>query len=128
MGWWRGSSLGHTTPRSRAAARCTILVTCKRQTGPVGFAGSGDTPRVTRLGGRRRRGAVAVVGKISISGRRAVVAGAVAMLVVGTGLAAAATPAAVGSGEVPTRVPVDRSGQQANGNSFQPAISADGRF
>jgi Tol biopolymer transport system component len=62
-------------------------------------------------------GAVGVVGKISISGWRAVVAGAVATLVVGMGLAAATTPAAVGSGR-----------QQANGDSVEPAISADGRF
>jgi Tol biopolymer transport system component len=69
-----------------------------------------------------------VVGSISISGWRAVVAGAVATLVVGTGLAAAATPAVVGSGAVTTGVPVDRSGQQPNGHSYEPAISADGRF
>jgi Tol biopolymer transport system component len=70
-----------------------------------------------------------VVGSVSISGWRAVVAGAAATLVVGTGLAAAATPARVGSGAVTSRVPVDRSGQQANGSSYgQPAISADGRF
>jgi Tol biopolymer transport system component len=58
-----------------------------------------------------------VVGRVLISGWRAVVAGAVAMLVVGTGLAAAATPAGVGSGR-----------QQANGNSGGAAISAHGRF
>jgi Tol biopolymer transport system component len=69
-----------------------------------------------------------VVGSISISGWRAVVAGAVATLVVGTGLAAAATPAVVGSGAVTTGVPVDRSVQQANGFSRDAAISADGRF
>jgi Tol biopolymer transport system component len=69
-----------------------------------------------------------VVGSVSISGWRAVVAGVVAMLVVGTGVAAAATPAGFGSGAVSTRVPVDRSGQQANGNSGGAVISADGRF
>jgi Tol biopolymer transport system component len=69
-----------------------------------------------------------VVGRVSISGWRAVAAGAVATLVVGTGLAAAATPAGVGSGEVTIRVPVGRGGQQANGDSLMPAISADGRF
>ena len=69
-----------------------------------------------------------MVGSISISGWRAVVAGAVAMLVVGTGLAAAATPAGVGVGEVSTRGPVGPGRQQANNNSFQPAISADGPF
>jgi hypothetical protein len=74
------------------------------------------------------RGAVVVVGRVSIRGWRAVVAGVVVTLVVGTGLAAAATPAGVGSGAVTTRVPVDRSGQQANDTSFFPAISADGRF
>jgi Tol biopolymer transport system component len=62
-------------------------------------------------------GAVAVVGRVLISGWRALVAGAVATLVVGTGLAAAASPAGVGSGR-----------QQANGVSLEPAISADGRF
>jgi Tol biopolymer transport system component len=51
-----------------------------------------------------------------------------ATLVVGTGLAAAATPAAVGSGAVTTRMPVGPAGLQANGNSFQPKISADGRY
>jgi Tol biopolymer transport system component len=69
-----------------------------------------------------------VVGSISISGWRAVVAGAVATLVVGTGLAAAANPAGFGSGAVTTRVQGGPGRQQANGNSFQPAISADGRF
>ena len=69
-----------------------------------------------------------MVGRVSISGRRTVVTGVVAMLVIGTGLAAAATPAAVGSGAVTTRVSVDRSGLQANGRSFSPAISAGGRF
>jgi Tol biopolymer transport system component len=69
-----------------------------------------------------------MVGGVSISGWRAVAAGAIATLVVGTGLAAAATPAAVGSGAVTTRVPVDRSGQQANDFSCCPAMSADGRF
>jgi Tol biopolymer transport system component len=69
-----------------------------------------------------------MVGRVSIRACRAVVAGAVVTLVVGTGLAAAATPAGVGSGAITTRVPVDRSGQQANGNSLLPAISADGRF
>jgi Tol biopolymer transport system component len=73
-------------------------------------------------------GAVGVVGRVLISGWRAVVAGVVAMLVVGTGVAAAATPAGFGSGAVSTRVPVDRSGQQANGNSGGAVISADGRF
>jgi Tol biopolymer transport system component len=57
-----------------------------------------------------------------------VVTGVVATLVVGTGLAAAATPVGVGSGEITTRVPVDRSGQQANGLSCCPSMSADGRF
>jgi Tol biopolymer transport system component len=47
--------------------------------------------------------------------------------VVGTGLAAAA-PARVGSGAVTTQVPVNRSGQQANGESRAPAISPGGRF
>ena len=56
------------------------------------------------------------------------VAGAVATLVVGTGLAAAAIPAGVGSGAVNTGVPVDAGGQQANSDSFEPAISGDGRF
>jgi Tol biopolymer transport system component len=69
-----------------------------------------------------------MVGGVSIRGWRAVVAAAVATLVVGTGVAAAATPAAVGSDAVATaRVPVDRSGQQANGRSLESAISADGR-
>jgi Tol biopolymer transport system component len=80
------------------------------------------------LGGQLRKGAVVVVGSISISGWRAVVAGAVATLVVGTGLAAAANPAGFGSGAVTTRVQGGPGRQQANGNSFQPAISADGRF
>jgi Tol biopolymer transport system component len=72
---------------------------------------------------------VAVVGRVSIRGRRAVVTGVVVTVVVGTGLAAAATPVGVGSGAVSTAgVPVGRSGQQANGLSFSPAISADGRF
>jgi hypothetical protein len=57
-----------------------------------------------------------------------VVTGAIATLVVGTGMAAAATPAGVGSGTVITRVPVDAAGQQANGGSYDAAISADGRF
>jgi Tol biopolymer transport system component len=69
-----------------------------------------------------------VVGRVSISGWPAVAAGAVAMLVVGTGLAAAATRAGVGLGAVTTRVPVDRSGQQANGESQDEVISAGGRF
>jgi hypothetical protein len=69
-----------------------------------------------------------VIGNVSVSGWRAVVTGAVATLVVGTGLAAAAAPARVGSGAVNTRVSVDRSGQQANDGSVEPAISADGRF
>jgi Tol biopolymer transport system component len=69
-----------------------------------------------------------VVGGLSISGWRAVAAGAVATLVVGTGLAAAAIPARVGGGAVTSLAPVDRSGHQANGNSLWPAISADGRF
>jgi Tol biopolymer transport system component len=69
-----------------------------------------------------------VVGSVSISGWRAMVTGAVATLVVGSGLAAAATPAVVGSGPVNTRVPVDAGGQQANSDSFEPAISAAGRF
>jgi Tol biopolymer transport system component len=69
-----------------------------------------------------------VVGRVSISGWRAVVAGAVATLVVGTGLAAAATTAGVGSGAVTTEVSVDAAGQQANGGSSFPAISAGGRF
>ena len=68
-----------------------------------------------------------VVGGGSISGWRAVAAGAVATLVVGTGLAATATPAGVGSGAV-TRAPVGPGGQRANGRSDDPAISADGRF
>jgi hypothetical protein len=71
--------------------------------------------------------AVVVVG-VSISGWRAIAAGAVATLVVGTGLAAAATPAGAGSGAVSTRESVGRGGQQSNGESFEPAISADGRF
>jgi Tol biopolymer transport system component len=66
-----------------------------------------------------------VVGRVSIRGWRAVVTGVVATLAVGTGLAAAATPAAVGPGAVRV-APV---GQQANGGSFgEPAISAHGRF
>jgi Tol biopolymer transport system component len=65
-----------------------------------------------------------MVGGVSISGWRAVVAAAVATLGVGTGLAAAATPAGVGSGAVR----VGLAGQQANGRSLEPAISADGRF
>ena len=69
-----------------------------------------------------------MVGGVSIGGWRAVVAGAVVTLVVGTGLAAAATPAGVGSGEVTTRVPVGPGRQQANSGSRGPAISADGRF
>jgi Tol biopolymer transport system component len=68
-----------------------------------------------------------VVGSVSISGWRAIVA-AVATMVVGTGLAAAATPAGVGSSAVTSRVPADRNGQQANGFSCCAAISADGRF
>jgi Tol biopolymer transport system component len=74
------------------------------------------------------RGAVVVVGGVSISGWRAVVAGAVVTVVVGTGLAAAATPAGVGLGAVAHRVPGDRSGQRGNAQSSQSAISADGRF
>jgi Tol biopolymer transport system component len=69
-----------------------------------------------------------VVGSVSINGWRAVVAGVVATVVVGTGLAAAGAQAGVGSGAVSTRVAVDRSGHQANGTSFSPAISAHGRF
>jgi hypothetical protein len=69
-----------------------------------------------------------VVGSVSISGWRAVVAAAVVTLVVGTGLAAAATPAVVRSGAVTTRVPLGPGRQQANGTSFRPAISANGRF
>jgi Tol biopolymer transport system component len=69
-----------------------------------------------------------MVGSVSVSGWWAVVAGAVATLVVGTGLAAAANPAGFGSGAVTTRVQGGPGRQQANGNSFQPAISADGRF
>jgi hypothetical protein len=69
-----------------------------------------------------------VVGGISISGWRALVAGAVATLVVGTGLAAAATPAVVGTGPVTTRVSLDAGGQQANGESRDAAISGHGRF
>jgi Tol biopolymer transport system component len=66
---------------------------------------------------------------VSIGGWRAVVAGSVVTVVVGTGLAAAATPAGVGSGEVSTAgVLVDRSGHQANSFSTEPAISAGGRF
>jgi hypothetical protein len=98
----------------------------------VGLAGGSDTSRGTlrrrRLWGTASRGAVVVVGRVSISGWRTVVTGVVAMLVVGTGLAAAATPVGVGSGEITTRVPVDRGGQQANGHSVDPAISAHGRF
>jgi hypothetical protein len=74
------------------------------------------------------RVAVVMVGGVSISGWRAMVAAAVATLVVGTGVAAAATPAAVGSGAVTARVPVGPGRQQANGENFEPAISADGRF
>jgi Tol biopolymer transport system component len=86
-------------------------------------------PGVDAFGGWLREAAVAVVGRVSIRGWRAVVTGVVATLVVGTGLAAAATPAGVGSGVVSTAgVPVDRSGQQANGRSVDPAISAGGRF
>jgi Tol biopolymer transport system component len=69
-----------------------------------------------------------VVGGVSIGGWRAVVARAVVTLVVGTGLAAAATPAVVRSGAVTTRVPLGPGRQQANGTSFRPAISANGRF
>jgi Tol biopolymer transport system component len=69
-----------------------------------------------------------VVGSVSIRGWRAVVAGTVATLVVGTGLAAAATPDGVESDAVATRVAVGPRLQQANGPSLQPAISADGRF
>jgi Tol biopolymer transport system component len=69
-----------------------------------------------------------MVGGVSISGWRAVVAAAVATLVVGTGVAAAATPAVVGSSAVTARVPVGPGRQQANGDSSEPAISADGRF
>jgi Tol biopolymer transport system component len=69
-----------------------------------------------------------MVGGVSMAGWRAVVAGAVVTLVVGTGVAAAATPAGVGSGAVSTRVRVGPDGRQANGRSFQPAISANGRF
>jgi TolB protein len=43
-------------------------------------------------------------------------------------VAGAAPPAAVGSGEVTARVPVGPGRQQANGDSSEPAISADGRF
>jgi Tol biopolymer transport system component len=71
---------------------------------------------------------VVVAGSVSISGWRAVATGAVVTLVVGTGLAAAATPAGVGSSAVITPVPVDRSGHQANRSSSWPAISAHGRF
>jgi Tol biopolymer transport system component len=75
------------------------------------------------------KGVVVVVGKISISGWRAVAAAAVATLVVGTAVTAAAPTAGAGSGAVATtRVPVDRSGQQANGRSSRAAVSADGRF
>jgi Tol biopolymer transport system component len=107
---------------------------CRHRAGMVGHAGGGphfagfSARGRTRLGVRASRGAVVVVGRISIRGWRAVAAGAVATLVVGTGLAAAATPVGVGLGAVSTRVPVDRSGQQANGESLEPAISADGRF
>jgi Tol biopolymer transport system component len=119
--------------RGRATTRCMIIATFKRQTGMVGLAGGATVCGVlpaarTRLGGRLRKGAVVVVGGVSISGWRAVVVGAVATLVVGTGVAAAATPAAVGSGAVTARVPVGPGGQQANGRSLEPAISADGRF
>ena len=69
-----------------------------------------------------------VVGGVSISGWQAVVAGAVAALVVGSALAAAASPAGVRSGTVTTRVSVDAAGQQANGGSSCPAVSTDGRF
>jgi hypothetical protein len=69
-----------------------------------------------------------MVGGVSISGWRAVVAGAVVTVVVGTGVAAAATPAVVGSSAVTARVPVGPGRQQANGENFEPAISADGRF
>ena len=69
-----------------------------------------------------------MVGSVSVSGWQAVVTGAVATLMVGTGLAAAATPARVGSGAVSTRVQGGRGGQQANGDSWEPAISAGGRF
>jgi Tol biopolymer transport system component len=81
----------------------------------------------TPLGDGVERGVV-VAGSVSISGWRAVATGAVVTLVVGTGLAAAATPAGVGSSAVITPVPVDRSGHQANRSSSWPAISAHGRF
>jgi hypothetical protein len=79
------------------------------------------------VGGFERR-RFAVVGRVSINGWRAVAAGVVATVVVGTGLAVAAAQAGVGSGAVTSRVPVDRSGHQANGLSSSPTISADGRF
>jgi hypothetical protein len=68
-----------------------------------------------------------VVGRISISGWRVVMAGAVATLALGSALAAAA-PAEVGSGAVTTHMTVGLSGRQANGQSEWPAISAGGRF
>ena len=103
---------------------------CRHQAGMVGLAGGGPhfagcSPRGGHLWvGGFGKSAVAMVGGVSISGWRAVVAAAVATLVVGTGLAAAATPAGVGLGAVR----VGPGGQQANGRSFEPAISADGRF
>jgi hypothetical protein len=118
--------------RGCATTRCTIIVACKHRPARSGFLAAAPhfagLPPGGRVWVRRREGAVVVVGGVLISAWRAVVAGSVATLVVGTGLAAAATPAAVGSGAVSTRLSVHPGAQEANDTSFDPAISADGRF
>jgi Tol biopolymer transport system component len=109
-----------------------ILVTCSTGPAQSGMASSGDIregcpPGPGRLWVHGVKEGVGVVGTASISGWPVVAAGVVATLVVGTGLAPAATPAGIGSGEITTQAPVGR-GQRIHMRSADPAISADGRF